>query len=875
MKQREISHQNIHTAKQSGKKEEYKSTITYTNEATKVVSGKNGRVITVIENKRNTKFDLLQISKNKENKLIEKVKKNNDSAMCELAELYLSGDLGNKDINKAHNLLLRAADRGNSHAMCLLSNLHENGDLGNVDRQTSLDWLEKAANRNNLGAMAKLGQHYFVEYLKLRKVDYIDEQEKNNLIQKAKCYLERAADRGQTRAIWTIAKIHEEGYFGEIDLPKAIEFYTKAASLGSPSSLDSLNALVLEGKVSSEHFEAILDEVSLLLTKTSRGLAVEVGLKQINGLLGKNPKRGFEMVKRVAEVKYGGNVDAIRELAKCYRDGKGCEPDFSLAQYWFQQLEALYIKATNQENVQSMNDLGFLYLKDSLGKINLEKAEQAFIQAANTGDIDSIFHLGKLYITGELGDKEPSLGIKWVNKAIELWKEHAAHGDIEAMESLISLYLDEEGLGFKDYHAAAKWLSTRLEYGYVSSLGPDMFRLANGYHKKEQYAEAEHWYRILANKEHIGALESLARMHQKGQLALDINNETINAWALQLQLALHKRAEKSPMAALRLAKLYEKGDLLPKKIGEAVKWLFLASSFVDDEYIDVFELSNHHLNKILNFKDFTAEEKQEIIQGILHYKDNEEKPYRVGRILGDIYSQGILIEPNYQEALFWYEKAAKFGNSMAMCRIGEFYEAGVLGNINLPEAMKWYDLSATKGNKKAKECLIKINSLAELDIDAKIITEKWVNQVPLFRILLNGGENKPAISSHPKSPKNMYRLTEQYRSSSLEKDSDPWRAAYWFRKASQKRHVESAFALGSMYVSGELGQNVRPVGIRWYKEAAIDNHIMAMERLFDIYTDGIIVPQNLKKADKWKKRLSEQLLAGSLKGNNPKTQGDL
>lgn len=872
--QREISNSDIQTAKQSGTKEEHKNSTTYTNETTKVVSGKNGRVITVMENKRNTNFDLLKISEDKEKQLIKKITyQNNDTAMCELAELYLNGALGNREIKKAYDLLVRAADRGNSHAMCLLSNLHENGDLGKVDPEASLGWLEKAAERNNSGATARLGQYYLSEYLRLRKLDPTDEQEKNNLMEKteflkkkAEFFLKRSADKGQTRAIWTFANIHEEGYFGEKNIPKAIELYTKAAKLGSPNSLLSLNKLVLAGEVSSEHFEAILDEVSLSLTKTSRGLAVELGLKQINGLLGKNPKRGFEMIKRVAEIKYGNNADAIRELAKCYRDGKGCEADLSLARYWFQQLEALYKKAAHQGNVESMNDLGFLYLKDSLGKINLEKAEQIFTQAANTGDVESIFYLGKLYITGELGDKEPSVGIEWVNKANKLWNERAACGDIEAMESLISLYFDEDGLGFKDYPAAARWLSARLEHGDVVSLGPDILRVAHWYLKKAQYTEAERWFSLLANMEYTGALESLARMHQKGQLSIDSNKEVTNPWALKLQLVLQKRAERSPMAAWRLARLYEKGDLLPKKIGEAVKLLFLTSSSVDKEYIDILELSNHRLNKLLNFKDFTIEEKQEVIQAILHYKDKEEKPYRVGRILGDIYSQGVLIEPNYSEALFWYEKAAKHDNFKAMYRIGKSCEAGVLGDINLSKAVEWYDLSAAGGNKKAIECLIRLNSSTALDSSSKIITEKWAKQAPL----LKDGGTETAISSclgdpknpRPKDPKIMYRLGEQYRSSSLEKDRDPLLAAYWFRKASQKERAESAFALGNMYAFGELGQNVRSVGIRWYKEAAKDNHRTAMETLCNIYTDGIIVARNLSKADKWKKRVHEQVSPG-------------
>ena len=37
--------------------------------------------------------------------------------MCELADLYASGDLGGKDIQKSHSLFIRAARLQNSHAM--------------------------------------------------------------------------------------------------------------------------------------------------------------------------------------------------------------------------------------------------------------------------------------------------------------------------------------------------------------------------------------------------------------------------------------------------------------------------------------------------------------------------------------------------------------------------------------------------------------------------------------------------------------------------------------------------------------------------------------------------------------------------------------
>ncbi len=221
--------------------------------------------------------------------------------------------------------------KGHSHAMCLLSQMYERGDLGTVNPNMALEWMEKAANRNNKYALAILGQRYLGQYLKIKSSNKVKERQKIDMLEKAKCFLERSASKGSTRAMWQIAEMYQEGWFGEKNLPKAIEIYTKAAKLGSPASLDSLNDLVLKGTVSAESFEIILEEASQLIARTSSELAIDIGQKQIKRLLGENPRRGFDMIKKVAERREGNHDEAMRVLARCYRDGEGCEPDLSYA----------------------------------------------------------------------------------------------------------------------------------------------------------------------------------------------------------------------------------------------------------------------------------------------------------------------------------------------------------------------------------------------------------------------------------------------------------------------------------------------------------------------------------------------------------------
>ena len=65
-------------------------------------------------------------------------------------------------LKKAESLLLKAAKNGegNSHAMCLLAQIYETGDLGAADFDLSLDWLKKAARKNNKYANAVVGQTF-------------------------------------------------------------------------------------------------------------------------------------------------------------------------------------------------------------------------------------------------------------------------------------------------------------------------------------------------------------------------------------------------------------------------------------------------------------------------------------------------------------------------------------------------------------------------------------------------------------------------------------------------------------------------------------------------------------------------------------------
>jgi len=775
--QRGISEQSIDTACQVGVHLEHHDTTTYIDENTQVVMGNNGRIITTLDNKRNTRFDILKVSKEQEKQLLIKAKHNNDSAMCELAELYLSGNLGDREVDKAHFWLLKAAnERKNSHAMCLLSDMYKSSDLGSPDPDKATEWLEKAADRGNRYALAVSGQHALSLYLEIK--DHIDDTKKMELKNKIQSYLQLSADKGATRAMWQIANIYEKGLLGEINLPKAIEIYIKAGKEGSPASLESLQKLVSEGKVSEQQFEIVLNKASRLIARTSSELAVDIGLQQIDGKLGNNKERGFFMLKSAAEK---NNVAAVKLLAICYEKGRGCEVNLSLSKEWYIKLKSLYEQAGDQGNVNALGNLADLFLSGKLGKVDYVRAEQAFIRATQLGDIKSYFDMGKMYIEGSLGDKPPQTGIAWIEKAIALWEERAANGDIGAIKILIYLvYLNKE-LGFKDYQAALRWLT------------------------------------ILAKQ-------------QNGR------------------------------AMLHLAALYLKSKIAGRNVKEAITWLLLATDLPEEELVHI---AAYRIEMMMLNKGWMMQERQEIILAMLSHADQskEDKPYRIGRILGDIYSQGCLIEPDYIKAAFWYEKAGACENSIALLRLGVLHKLGVFGKKDLVTAIEYFIRSANLGNILAQQRLVKLSNLiGTLDLKSEEMIKSWNDQY-MQQTYLEKKEESDDIKESDETDNNeeivdpKILLEKLYQKGIKEKHNDLYLAVHTLKRASSCGHDKASFELGELYASGQLGENVRSVAILFYKRAAKEKNLEAIDRLVTQYTVGTIISADPIKANKWISRL--------------------
>ena len=808
MDQRNISQETIAKVRHSGEKSDQgKGFSSHRDEDTLLILKQNKQVVTVIDNKRNTNYDLLRQTKSREKDLIKKATyQNNDYAMCELAELYLSGSLGPRDVQKAYDWFIKAANKNNSHAMCKLSQLHKGGELGSKDPQAALKWMEKAAKFGNSYALATLGQQFLMEYQFMRGV--LDSQEEADIRTKAMSFLEQAAGKGATRAIWQLAQAHEKGLLGDQNLPKAIELYCKAAKSGSPSSLTSLSELVLKGEFSSIEFETILEQASQLIARTSSQLAIDIGLQQITGHLGNNPQRGLNMIEQAAQK---GNVEAFEVLIKCYRGEYDCKPDQERYQYWNLKLKELYEKAATGGNIDAMWDLGGLFLKGALGTIDLEQAEKAFMQAAETGDIDATYSLGMLYVKGRLGNRNPSDGIAWIEKAIEMWSKQALAGKSSTALSIGEIYLEGD-LGAKNYQKAVEWISLAANENNIDS----MILLTELYlNPKSGYKNIDialSWLEKILN--HADVLSSLKDLPDLFSI-LRLKENIHQSFPWFLEKALDNKTfeelgdQKLPYTFIQkrvifqLAQIYQSGDLGSPDYAQSAKWYSLLAA--QGHMVALMSLARMFQSKYL---DETDNSEKALVQKLITNLNTEKVTHAEDALaLGKLYKEGGLLIKNLQEAAKWYCLAIRLSDS-------------------------------------DKEYLVMSREL-EVLLNFKNYNSDEKSQI------IQGIISLADERSEPSQMKVISRVLGDIYNSGILTERNPETAINWYERSAKMCNFKAMYKLGSIYEAGVAGNIDLIKAIEWYIQSAQGDNQDAIKSLATLYSSSNLDPVLKNKIELW------------------------
>mgnify|MGYP001076656384 FL=1 len=238
--------------------------------------------------------------------------------------------------------------------------------------------------------------------------------------------------------------------------------------------------------------------------------------------------------------------------------------------------------------------------------------------------------------------------------------------------------------------------------------------------------------------EHI--IEMVKQGHSSLQTALG-NNYLRNADMVNAFKRFSLAAEEgNTEAQYNLAVMYHEGKVVPKNIGKAIFWYTKAAD-------KGHPYAQYNLGAIYG----TEEEVQDYDRSIHYFNLAAKQEYTQAQLaLGGIY----LKKGNFDEAIFWYERAiengstdpanmlellykakeefynfiidAEEGNIEAQYQLGVAYEEGRATPKNITEAIRWYVIAAKKGHHKAKIKLQNISQkiVAAFGVSAKLYADE-------------------------------------------------------------------------------------------------------------------------------------------------------
>lgn len=157
---------------------------------------------------------------------LETLAKDGDFRACyALAYLRYAGRGGlQQDKSQATALFMKAAEAGDIHAAYMAGVLHERGEGVAQSTPKAVEWLMKAATANDRKAQCALGKMYM-------KTSIVKSSR-----EEASKWIVMAAEAGEPEAQYLAGRIFENGFAGQKDMTKALQYYHRAALQGDEAA---------------------------------------------------------------------------------------------------------------------------------------------------------------------------------------------------------------------------------------------------------------------------------------------------------------------------------------------------------------------------------------------------------------------------------------------------------------------------------------------------------------------------------------------------------------------------------------------------------------------------------------------------------------
>lgn len=374
------------------------------------------------------------------------VSEGNPFAAYSLGSLYRRGQGVAQDDEKAFSLYRQAAEhetKPNAYAMYELGRMYQGGIGTAPDKEKSVEWYA-AAYQGFLAIEQNMADDKL--YYRIGQMNLTGTGTEKDL-PKAKEYFEKAAKLDNADALYGLGRLYLNRDFAENDPQKALDYLITAAHKGHSYAQYTLGKLFLKGEAVKQNVDYALRWLEEAVRQDNTDAQCLLGKVLLQGeVIEQDADQASALLKKAVE---NGSSYAAYLLGKAYLDGTALMQNVPEA-------IRLLTESADKGFTPAEYLLGKLLYKGEAVSQDIGKALFYLERAAEKEQPYAAYLAGKILLTED--------AVKDVPKAIRLLKIAAEHGNDFAEYQLGKLYLYGKEVE-RDYEQAIRWLTASAEYG--------------------------------------------------------------------------------------------------------------------------------------------------------------------------------------------------------------------------------------------------------------------------------------------------------------------------------------------------------------------------------------------------------------------------
>ncbi len=429
--------------------------------------------------------------------------------------------------------------------------------------------------------------------------------------------------------------------------------------------------------------------------------------------------------------------------------------------------------------------------------------------------------------------------------------EQAEKGDAEAMNNIGHMYHFGQGVA-RDYEEAMNWYRKAAKKGYVAAMNS----IGHMYHYREgvdqDYKEAMNWYRKAAKKGDVAAMNNIGYMYEHGQ-GVEEDYEEAMKW-------YEKAAEKGHVVAMNsighievpnIDLLYIDKKGIDKACIKQGKCKLITGLDMTNNAIRV-DINNIHIKEGNNKCKVHA-----LVLDKSWYKDDEEYKNNISSIddipLGivrldkykyDMENEMLPVSINYYEWLDEYSFEKDGVIYINRHEVKTLCEENLLYSLN-------GKLDIINGKLSIKYCYLK-SQILDKNIGIKFDKEEYKPK------LEKHVEHVKQVEKDDVKSKESTKDIEHIYEHGEEVEQDYEGSIAWYKKAAREGNVEAMNKVGDMYANGQGVIKDYEEAMVWYKKAAEKGNAEAMNNIGYMYEHGQGVVEDYEKAMSWYKKAASK-----------------